>query len=360
MFRPDSVSDYSVGAFGLLIDDLTGGGDDLRGITLIEQTTVVGGTTLQAGDFLYSRSGGADDHDIWIYETGTTGVGATPDARVVLLAGDDAQVGIQEKIYGLDLLEEAATIGGQTYAAGTVFVNVNSNEAVGANGLTVGEFDVFALDITQARSRAASGSRMRRYCSTARRSALVVLTAISTPLCSGRRVGLWATSILSLTPPAGAPHTIAEGAALNVDGSNSSDPDGTITNYEWDIGNNGSFEKTGVTTSFTWGELVAAGVVDDGNYNVALRVTDDLGAQDTEVFTLTVNNVAPTLTAFGAAADMTDEDIEVEITFAELAAQGDENDIVDAVDAFIVKSLTSGTLNIGATSDRDGLCAGHQ
>ncbi len=146
VFRPDTPGDYSQGQFGMLIEDVAGG-HELRGITLIEQTISVGGQTLEAGDFLYSRSGGGDDDDLWLYETGTTGIGASPDNRLVFLAGEDAGVGISNKINGVELLENTTQIGDQVLAAGTLLINVDNSEPVGSNGLIVDEFDVFALNV---------------------------------------------------------------------------------------------------------------------------------------------------------------------------------------------------------------------
>ena len=59
-------------------------------------------------------------------------------------------------------------------------------------------------------------------------------------------------------------------------------------------------------------------------------------------------NAAPTLTAFSAAVDTTIEDSVVEITFADLAAKGNEADADGTVDAFVVKSVSNGSLKIGA------------
>lgn len=59
-------------------------------------------------------------------------------------------------------------------------------------------------------------------------------------------------------------------------------------------------------------------------------------------------NLDPTLSAFSNPVETTDEDTEVEISFADLAAQGDENDGDGTVDSFVVESVTSGTLKIGA------------
>jgi hypothetical protein len=70
----------------------------------------------------------------------------------------------------------------------------------------------------------------------------------------------------------------------------------------------------------------------------------------TETINVTAANDAPTLTSFAAVIDTTNEDTEIELTLAELKAQGDEADVDGTVDAFVVESVTSGTLKIGTTA----------
>ena len=61
-------------------------------------------------------------------------------------------------------------------------------------------------------------------------------------------------------------------------------------------------------------------------------------------------NLAPTFTSFSAPVDFTDENTEVEISFADLEFEGDEDDSDGTVGAFVVKSVASGTLRIGASA----------
>ena len=152
------------------------------------------------------------------------------------------------------------------------------------------------------------------------------------------------------TADAGGPYAIGEGATLSLNGAGSSDADGSLTSYEWDMGNDGTFEKSEIIASYTWADLVAAGITDDGSYTLALRVTDNSGAQATDLVTLTIANTAPTFTAFSGALGATPEDTEIELRFTALAGQGDEGDGVDNVDAFVVKGVLSGTLRIGTTA----------
>ncbi|MCW8962475.1 MAG: hypothetical protein OQL16_01670, partial [Gammaproteobacteria bacterium] len=81
----------------------------------------------------------------------------------------------------------------------------------------------------------------------------------------------------------------------------------------------------------------------------------DSGSGTTLDGTIATVNVAPandvpTLTSFAGVIDSVNEDTEVEITLAELKAQGDEADVDGTVDGFVIKALSSGTLKIGSTA----------
>ena len=343
VFRPDTPGDYSVGQFAFLIDDPDGG--DLRAFSLVETTTEVGGSTLNAGDFLFVRVGGSEDQDIKWFSPTTIGNGTTTGAMTLLLDGDDANVGIAEQIHGIELIETTVNVGNVTLTSGQILVSVQTDDTVGNNNLDVGQNDIFILDVAQSTAAAGAGN--------GEASASKFFTGANTGFdTNDERFNSLALKVTDSIPTAdasaGAPHTITAGGTAAFDGSNSSDPDGSIATYEWDLNNDGSFEKTGVTTSFDWSELSAAGVNTDGTYDVALRVTDNQGYTASTVFTLTVNNDTPTFTAFAGTIDTTNEETEVEITFAELAAQGDEADFSGSVDAFVVQSVVSGTLKIGA------------
>src|SRR3954468_12867437 len=57
------------------------------------------------------------------------------------------------------------------------------------------------------------------------------------------------------------------GDTLKGDASRSSDPDGRIVKYEWDLNGDGEWSEDGKTHSYMFG--------DPGDYSVGLRVTDD-------------------------------------------------------------------------------------
>lgn len=112
---------------------------------------------------------------------------------------------------------------------------------------------------------------------------------------------------------------------------------------------------SGRSTSASWtpagnanGTLNAFTVVavDDGDSESASPVTAQIS--------VTPVNDTPTLTAFAAAIDTTNEDSSVEITFAELAAQGDEADPDGPLAEFVVKEIVTGTLTIGGTAFATG------
>ena len=146
VFRPDSPSNYGAGTFAMLLEDLPGG--DTRGITLVEETTTVGDATLQAGDFLFTRSGGEEDNDVRLFETIDVGAGNTSGTEKVLIEGDDVGVDITKKLRGMELIEQTTTVGGRTLNAGTILLAIDEADDVGSNDLAADDHDVFALEVT--------------------------------------------------------------------------------------------------------------------------------------------------------------------------------------------------------------------
>jgi PKD repeat protein len=91
------------------------------------------------------------------------------------------------------------------------------------------------------------------------------------------------TSVTVATPPNQAPTasftTSASGATVSVDGSGSTDPDGTISSYAWDFGDGST--GTGATTSHVYAV---------GTFTITLTVTDNGGATDSTTRSVTVTD----------------------------------------------------------------------
>ena len=91
----------------------------------------------------------------------------------------------------------------------------------------------------------------------------------------------------------------------------------------------------------------------NGYATISFRVSDGT-EYSTGAYTLTFNvtpvNDAPTFTAFGAPVDSVNEDTTVQITLAELKAQGNEADVDGTVDAFVIRAVSSGSLRIGSSA----------
>jgi YD repeat-containing protein len=85
------------------------------------------------------------------------------------------------------------------------------------------------------------------------------------------------------------PNPVAAGISSSFDASASSDPDGAVVKYEWDLDGNGSYETdTGETPSASKSYAVA------GDVPVGLRVTDNIGETTTTTRTVTVQGTLPT------------------------------------------------------------------
>ncbi|WP_315861165.1 beta strand repeat-containing protein [Anatilimnocola floriformis] len=96
--------------------------------------------------------------------------------------------------------------------------------------------------------------------------------------------------IVAPTADAGKLYSVNEGGSVILSAANSDDADGNITAYEWDLDNNGSYETSGVSPTFS-----AAGIDGPTTRTVGLRVTSDDGEFAFDTATIHINNVAPTL-----------------------------------------------------------------
>jgi hypothetical protein len=93
---------------------------------------------------------------------------------------------------------------------------------------------------------------------------------------------------------AGGPYVTPEGTDVLLSAAGSTPAAhasaGALELYEWDLDNDGDYDDaTGVTASFT-------AVGQDGIFTVGVKVTDEWGSSDTDTASVTVTNVAPSVT----------------------------------------------------------------
>lgn len=93
---------------------------------------------------------------------------------------------------------------------------------------------------------------------------------------------------------ANGPYSVNEGSSATLSATGS-DPNFDTLTYDWDLDNNGSFETTGPSVSFT-------GLEGPATHTVKVRATDSRNFATVTSTTVTVANVAPTVTASFSAS----------------------------------------------------------
>ena len=96
------------------------------------------------------------------------------------------------------------------------------------------------------------------------------------------------------TADAGGPYSVDEGAAVALDGTGSSDPDGDALTFEWDLDYDGS-TFTADASGSAMPDFSAAGLDGPSTRTIALRVSDPDGADDLATAEVSIANVAPVL-----------------------------------------------------------------
>ena len=94
---------------------------------------------------------------------------------------------------------------------------------------------------------------------------------------------------------AGGPYVINEGGSLTLNATSSTDADGDLLTFRWDVDGDGDFDEnvTGVTPTVSAAQMSALGL-DDGPYSGVVRVEASDGFNRGLATTqLTINNVAP-------------------------------------------------------------------
>jgi hypothetical protein len=104
------------------------------------------------------------------------------------------------------------------------------------------------------------------------------------------------------TADAGGPYTGNEGSAVAIVGT-AGDVDGTIASRTWSLSPNTGctiLDPTALSTSVT--------CTDNGSWTLTLTVVDDDGASASDIATLTIHNVAPSVAAGAASATLNEGD----------------------------------------------------
>ncbi|MCB9118274.1 MAG: hypothetical protein H6640_00940 [Caldilineaceae bacterium] len=89
---------------------------------------------------------------------------------------------------------------------------------------------------------------------------------------------------------AGGPYTGNEGQAVSLSAAASSDPNGGLLSYAWDLDNDGEFDDAlGVSTSYAW--------PDNGAFQVGVIVTDTAGLTGTATASVVISNLDPVISS---------------------------------------------------------------
>ncbi|RBY95120.1 radical SAM protein [Blastococcus sp. TF02-8] len=174
---------------------------------------------------------------------------------------------------------------------------------------------------------------------------LAVFRPTSNTVASAARfTGFSVTTVPTGPAPNAAPTaaftSTSDGLALSVDGSGSSDPDGTVAGFAWSFGDGTS--GAGATASHTYGAA--------GSYPVRLTVTDDDGA--TAVVERTVTVTAPVVNRAPTAAFTSTSD------GLALSVDGSGSSDPDGTVAGFAWSFGDGTSGAGATASHTYGAAG--
>jgi hypothetical protein len=122
----------------------------------------------------------------------------------------------------------------------------------------------------------------------------------------------------------GGPYQVDEGGTVTLT-AGGVDPDGDALSFDWDVDRDGTFETIDSETV----DFSAAGLDGPAAVSVPVRVSDGRGHVVTDVATVTVNNVRPTLALSGA--DSVDEGSDYALTLGAVTDPG-----ADTVTSYVV------------------------
>ncbi len=274
-YNADGTLDSTFGNQGLVSTDLGFTDDAANAVALAGNDIVIAGRA--GGDFLVARylSDGTLD--------GSFGNGGV--RRVDFARGADSASAIAVRPDGKILLAGEATKGAATEFALAQF---DAGGTLDPSFETGGRLTVdFGRPDQAAAGMALDASGM-----------LAVAGYAGTPGGNYDFATLWYRTAQPNLPPvanAGGSYAVDEGGSVALSAAQSTDPDGAIVSYEWDLnydGVNFDVDATGASPTFS-----AANIDGPATRTIALRVTDNAGAQSIVQTTVTVANVAPTVDA---------------------------------------------------------------
>lgn len=124
-------------------------------------------------------------------------------------------------------------------------------------------------------STATGDSVAHTYAGTGSYTVALTVTDGTQSTTTSRSVSVYATN----EPPTASFTTSVSGMTVSVDGSASSDPDGSIASYAWDFGDDATATGASATHAYTV----------TGEYAVRLTVTDDRGTRTSRVATVEID-----------------------------------------------------------------------
>jgi hypothetical protein len=146
VFRPASEGDYNSGTFIFLIDGSQLHSGDTSGISLVEKNTAVGSGRLTRGNIIMGIN---NERDVFTFVPIDVGLNTTSGKFFQFIDGNALDFG--SDIRGLELAEEAITMGGHTIPVGSLLITLESDDNdVADNSITVSQHDIFYLTVTQA------------------------------------------------------------------------------------------------------------------------------------------------------------------------------------------------------------------
>ncbi len=153
LFRPTTPGNFSAGTFSILLQNPTA--KQVGDFTLVEQSTVVGGQTLQAGSFLISEPSKVD---LDLFVATATGAGTTAGTLTQKFV-DGAGFNLNAGIEGVELIGSAVTIGGVSLSAGQLLFTLNANDStVGSNNLSATKYDIITVTLSSVGSGTTAGT----------------------------------------------------------------------------------------------------------------------------------------------------------------------------------------------------------